>query len=126
VFKAIKETKQKIQNIGAFAGERFGVYVDLVRVEVELQVLEAKAQLVALILFALSALFAIFFLFLALVISFWETEYRIAVAWGIVAFYGLVSGFAYWRYLHRPKLEPLFMRLHNELREDLQLAKEML
>jgi uncharacterized membrane protein YqjE len=125
VFKAIKEAKQRIKNLSAFAGERFGVYVDLVRVEVELQVLEAKAQLVALILFALSALFAIFFLFLALVISFWETEYRIAVAWGIVAFYVVISGLAYWRYLRRPKPEPLFMRLHNELREDIALAKEM-
>ncbi len=116
----------KAKQLGSLALERATDYLDLVRIETELQLNNAKARLLSLTLMLLGALFALVFICLAVVITFWETPYRLAAAWGIAAVFVLVACFGYFMARFNPRPGSAFKDLHDELQKDITLIKEIL
>jgi len=122
VFDAIVKAKQ----LGTMVVERAGDYLELVRIELEIQLHDVKARMVSLIVTVLSAVLALIFLCLAVVVTYWDTQYRVMAAWGIVAFYALLAGIGYLTNRSHAHPESAFKTLHHELQEDIKLTKEIL
>ena len=116
----------KAKQLGVIVLERMGDYLELIRIEVEIQRYDFKERMVSLIVTALSALLALIFLCLAIVITCWDTPYRIIAVWGIVAFYVVVACVGYIINRGRKHPEPAFKRLRHELQEDIKLVKEII
>ena len=116
----------KARQLGSLALERAADYLDLVRIETELQFLNARARVFAFTLMVLGALFALVFICAAVVITFWDTPYRVAAAWGVAAVFVLVGCIGYFMARMNPHPGSAFKDLHDELQKDLNLIKEIL
>jgi len=66
----------------------------------------------------------VIFLGFAIIVSFWDTEYRTLAAWLVVALYAAVAGISAAVSLkHKPSGSAL-TTLRNELRRDVDLVRE--
>jgi uncharacterized membrane protein YqjE len=83
----VLETLRKAKKLSAIALERLGDYVALARIELKMQSREIGTQLVGYLGAAVCALFALLFLGVAIVVSFWDSPYRTLAAWAVVALY---------------------------------------
>ncbi len=90
------ETLQKAKKLSAIAFNRLGDYAALARIELKMQGREIGMQLFGYLGAALCALFALLFLGVAIIVSFWDSPYRTLAAWVVVALYlaGAAAGIA--------------------------------
>ena len=116
----------KAKQLGSLAVERAADYVDLVRLEIEIAFNEAKARWLGFTLMVLGFLFALIFICVAVVITFWDTPYRVHVAWLIVAFFILLSAIGFLTTRVHPRPGAAFRDLHEELQKDIKLIKEII
>ncbi len=119
-------TLQKTRKLSEIAMHRLGDYLALARIELKLQGREIGVQLAGYVGAAICALFALLFLGVAIIVSFWDTDYRVLAAWAIVALYvaGAAAGIALAR-RHSGTTSGLGT-LRDELRRDVALVKESL
>jgi uncharacterized membrane protein YqjE len=122
VFETLEKTKQ----ISILMLGRVSDYMDLMRLELKLQgrnlVMQAAGYLTA----ALFGILALFFVGIAIIVSFWETDYRILAAWGVVVLYLLVAGIGLLVVnAHRIKGTPMEV-ISSELQRDVDMVKESL
>ena len=117
---------QKSRQISAIALDRLGDYLALMRIEMKLQGREMGLQVAGLLASALLFIFAMLFVGLAIIISFWDTNYRSFAAWAVVALYmgGAGVGLTIARQ-HAGKGISL-TTLREEIKRDVELVKENL
>ncbi len=120
------ETLKKSRQLAAIALDRIGDYVALLRIEMKLQGRELGVQVAGYAAAALFALFALLFFGIALIVSFWDSDYRALAAWVVVALYagGVAAGMALAR-RHAGRESPL-RALGEEMRRDIALVRESL
>ncbi len=120
------ETLQKVKKLSVIALDRLGDYLALARIEMKLQGREIGVQLAGYLGAALCALFALLFLGVAVIVSFWDSDYRALAAWAVVLLYvaGAVTGIALAR-RHAPTSGGLGT-LRDEFRRDIALVRENL
>ncbi len=120
------ETLQKTKKVAAIALDRLGDYLALARIELKMQGREMGVQLAGYLAAALCALFAMFFFGVALIVSFWDSDYRVLAAWVVVALYaaGAAAGVLLAR-RHAVSAGGLGT-LRDELRRDVALVRESL
>ncbi len=120
------ETLKKSRQLAAIALDRIGDYVALLRIEMKLQGRELGVQVAGYAAAALFALFALLFFGIALIVSFWDSDYRALAAWVVVALYagGVAAGIALAR-RHAGRESPL-RALGEEMRRDIALVRESL
>lgn len=118
------QTIRKSREISVIAKDRLGDYFELLRIEMKLQGRELGVMALGTAAGALFALLAAIFVGFAIIVSFWDTEYRVLVAWLVVALYAVVAGVSFSIGLkHKPSASAL-STLRNELRRDVDLVKE--
>ena len=118
------ETIRKSKEISVIAKDRLGDYFELLRIEMKLQGRELGMLALGAVVAGMFALIAVIFLGLAIIVSFWDTEYRALVAWLVVALYAAVAAIsAAFGLKHKPSGSAL-ATLRNELRRDVDLVKE--
>lgn len=118
------ETIRKSKEISVIAKDRLGDYFELLRIEMKLQGRELGILALGSVVGAMFALIAVVFLGFAIIVSFWETEYRVLAAWLVVALYAAIAGISISVGLkHKPSGSAL-ATLRNELRRDVDLVKE--
>ncbi len=119
-------TLQKTRKLSEIAMQRLGDYLALARIELKLQGREIGVQLAGYVGAAICALFVLLFLGVAIIVSFWDTDYRVLAAWAMVALYGAgaAAGIALAR-RHSGTTSGLGT-LRDELRRDVALVKESL
>lgn len=106
--------------------ERSGDYARLFLLEMEIQKQLFFNRLICIIIFSLSVFLSIIFLGLAFIVSFWDTPYRILVAWLVFAAFILIMMACAYIYYRNRISRPMFYEIKSELKNDLNLMKELL
>ncbi len=120
------ETLKKTRQLSLIAIDRLGDYLALLRIEVKLQGRELAAQMIGYAAAVLLGLFVLLFLGIAIIVSFWDSEYRTLAAWLVVALYasGAAAGIGLAR--RRPSQTAGLNTLREELKRDVALVREYL
>ena len=122
MLEALHKTKQ----LSVMALERLGDYLALMRIEMKLQGREIGLQIIGYLAAALFSVFALLFIGIAIIVSFWDTDYRGMAAWVVVALYIASAGAGVAlarRHVHRASV---LATLREELRRDAALVRESL
>lgn len=120
------ETLQKSKQISVIALDRLGDYMELLRIELKLQGRELGLQMLGYAAAGLFGLLAVVFLGVAIILSFWDTEYLPIAAWGVVALYLAAAGAGIWLARKHAGSGSAFNTLRTELKRDVDLVKETL
>lgn len=120
------EALQKSKQLAFIAMDRLGDYLALLRIEMKLQGRELGVQLAGYLLAALSFLFVMLFTGIAIIVSFWDSDYRAIAAWIVVALYLIMAatGMALVR-RHAGRASGM-TTLREEIRRDVTLFRESL
>ncbi len=117
---------RRIKQFGKFMQERSGDYVRLFLLEIEIQKQHFFNRLICVIIFSLSVFLATLFLGVAFIVSFWDTPYRILAAWLVFVAFILIMFVCAYIYLRNRINRPMFYEMKTELKNDLNLMKDLL
>ena len=106
--------------------ERVGDYLSLLKIEAKIQGAILVKQVIGFAIAALFGLLATVFLAVAIIVSFWETDYRILVAWLVFLVFGAGAGFGLYLARKHVALGEPFAHVKQELQRDVDLIKETL
>jgi uncharacterized membrane protein YqjE len=122
VFEKIKKSKQ----LALMMSERVGDYLSLLKIEAKMQGAVLVKQVIGFAVAAIFGLLATVFLAVAIIVSFWETDYRILVAWLVFLAFGAGAGAGL--FLARKHVAPSepFAHVRAEVQRDVDLIKETL
>lgn len=122
MFEALKKSKQ----LSFIAIDRLGDYLALLLIEMKLQGRDLGAQLAGYLLAALSSFFVLLFAGIAILVTFWDSDYRSIAAWVVVGLYLLIAaaGVALARQ-HAGRATGM-TTLREEIRRDMALVRENL
>lgn len=120
------EVLKKSRQLAVIALDRIGDYFALLRIEMKLQGREIGVQAAGYVAAAVFALFTLLFIGIAIIISFWDSDFRALAAWVVVALYagGAAGGMALAR-RHAGREAPL-LALREEMRRDIALVRDSL
>lgn len=120
------ETLKKSRQLSVIVLDRLSDYLALLRLEMKMQGRAIGTQVAGYAVAALCAVFVLLFFGVALIVSFWDSEFRALAAWIVVALYalGVVAGIALAR-RHTGKGTALGT-LRDEIRRDAALVRESL
>lgn len=118
------ETLEKTKQISVIALDRLGDYIELLRIELKLQGRELGLQLLGYVIAALFGILSTIFIGIAIIVTFWDSDYRAIAGWAVVALYLAAAGGGI--YLSRKHLYKgsAFSTLRTELKRDVDLVKE--
>jgi len=122
VFEAIEKAKQ----VGVILLERVEDYLELLRLDVEIQRHNFIQRAISFAITGVCSLIAFVFLGFAIIISFWESDYRVLVAWIVVFFYAALAAIALARAKKLARRESALSSLNQELQQDIKLIKDLL
>ncbi|HEY0847276.1 MAG TPA: phage holin family protein [Noviherbaspirillum sp.] len=122
MFAALHKSKQ----LYLIALDRAGDYMDLLRVELKIREQQLGIRIAGFVIAVLFSLLATVFFGLAIIISFWGTEYRALAAWFVVLLYAAIAGFTFNMALKHFRSPPLTTTLRGELQRDIDVIKENL
>ncbi|WP_394780304.1 phage holin family protein [Undibacterium sp.] len=120
------ETIDKARQLGMLGLERIGDYLELLRIEMEMQARDVGERLLSFAVMVFFALLAFFFLGIAILVTCWETEHRIIAAWAVFAAYAVAALVCYLAARKRKPADPALKMLREELQQDIQLLKDLL
>ncbi len=106
--------------------ERSGDYVRLFFLDIEIQKQLFFNRLICIHIFSLSVFLSVIFFGVALIVSFWDTSYRILVAWLVFAIFISIMIICAFIYSRNRINRPMFYEMKSELKNDLNLMKDML
>ncbi len=117
---------RKSRQLSLIVLDRVGDYLALLRVEMKLQGREMGVQIAGYLLAALAAFFALLFIGIAVIVSFWDSSFRTLAAWIVVALYlaGAAGGLALAR--RHAGRGTTIDTLRAQLRRDAELVRESL
>ncbi|SCY01278.1 phage holin family protein [Nitrosospira sp. Nsp13] len=119
------ETIKKARRLAAIALERADDYLELIRISVEIQGQSLKKRIISFVIVMLFAALSLIFLGLAIIITCWDTPYRAAAAWGVMACYALIAFVAYMGSQDKTRPASTFDTLRDEIRQDVKLMKDV-
>lgn len=120
------EALQKSKQLSLIAMERVGDYLALLRIEMKLQGRELGLQLVGCLLAALSFVFALLFAGIAIIVNFWDSDYRSIAAWIVVALYLVMAAAGLALVRQHAGQTSCMTTLREEIRRDVSLIRESL
>lgn len=121
MFESIKKAKQ----LGALALARVDDYLELVTLSAEIQVRNLKKQVVSYLMVVLFSALSLIFLGLAVIITCWDTPYRILSAWGVAGIYSLIAFLVYAAAPKQAVSISAFDVVRDELQQDIKLMKDV-
>jgi uncharacterized membrane protein YqjE len=104
--------------------ERIGDYLDLLRVEMKIREQQLAIRIAGFTVAVLFTLLATIFFGLAIIVSFWGTDYRALAAWFVVVLYGAIAGVSYSMCMKHFHSQPLTTTLRSQLQRDIDVIKE--
>ena len=104
--------------------ERIGDYLELLRVEMKIREQQLVIRIAGFMLAALFTLLATVFFGLAIIVSFWGTDYRALAAWFVVVLYGAIAGISFSMCMKHFRSPPLTTLLRGQLQRDIDVIKE--
>ena len=119
------ETIKKARQLGAIALERVGEYLELLRISAEIQGQNLMRRVVGYAVAALFVVLSFIFLGLAVIITCWDTPYRVLSAWSVAGLYPLVAFVVYIGTPSRADSVSALDTVRDELQQDIKLMKEI-
>jgi uncharacterized membrane protein YqjE len=119
------ESIEKARQLGVIALERIGEYLELLRISAEIQGQDLKKRIFGFVMVALFAVLSLIFVGLAVIVTCWDTPYRVTAAWGVAAFYALIALGAYLSGQNRPRPVSALDTLRDEVQQDIKLMKDV-
>jgi len=116
----------KSKQISLIALDRMSDYMDLLRVEVKIREQQLGLRLAGYMAAALFGLLATIFFGLAIIVSFWDSDYRALAAWFVVLLYGVIAAASLWLCMKQKQPQSLADTMRGELRRDIDTIKESL
>jgi uncharacterized membrane protein YqjE len=120
MFEKIKSVRQ----LGIIARDRIGDYMELVPILIKIQGRYFGAQIISYVVLFILALLSLTFLGVAIIVSYWETPYRVVSAWCVVALYALSAFGVFLVSQNRTRPISPFETLRTELEKDAKLVKD--
>lgn len=118
------ETLEKAKQIAILTLGRLDDYMQLLKIEAKLQGRNLAIQLAGYLVAAFFAMLTIMFVGMAIIVSFWETDYRLHAAWGVVALYTVLACIGLFiASAHRYKGSAVTV-ISEELKRDVEMVKE--
>ncbi|MEO0313684.1 MAG: hypothetical protein RI928_140 [Pseudomonadota bacterium] len=122
MLKALQKSKQ----LSVIAIDRLGDYLALLQIEMKLQGRELGAQLAGYMLAAVCAFFMLLFTGIAIVMTFWDSDYRHIAAWLVVGLYAAAAGAGISLARQHAGRSEGMMTLRDEIKRDVALVRESL
>lgn len=122
MLKALKKSKQ----LSLIAVDRLGDYLALLQIEMKLQGRELGAQLAAYALAAMCAFFMLLFIGIAILVTFWDSDYRNSAAWLVVGLYAATAGAGISMARQHTGSGSGMKTLRDEIKRDVALVRESL
>jgi uncharacterized membrane protein YqjE len=126
MFSAL-HTLQKSKTLSMIALDRVSDYLDLLKVEMKIR---ENALVLRLAGYAVAALFgflATVFFGLAIIVSFWDSDYRALAAWFVVVLYAGIAGISLRLCMKQFRAHTsIGSTLRTELRRDIDVIKDSL
>jgi uncharacterized membrane protein YqjE len=122
MLKALQKSKQ----LSVIAIDRLGDYLALLQIEMKLQGRELGAQLAGYMLAAMCAFFMLLFTGIAIVMTFWDSDYRHIAAWLVVGLYAAAAGAGISLARQHAGRSEGMMTLRDEIKRDVALVRESL
>ena len=119
------ESIEKARQLGVIALERIGEYLELLRISAEIQGQDLKKRIIGFVMVALFAVLSLIFVGLAVIVTCWDTSYRVTAAWGVAAFYALIALGAYLSGQNQPRPVSALDTLRDEVQQDIKLMKDV-
>ena len=113
----------RAKTIATFASWRVGDYAELLKIEIAQYRKALVLSMVGLIALALCGLATAAFVSVAVLVTYWETDIRIQVAWGIAACWAILALAALWLARRISHEEQPFATLAEQLRLDIEAVK---
>ena len=120
------EALQKSKQLSLIAMERLGYYLALLRIEMKLQGREPGVPLAGYLLAALSFFFVLLFTGIAIIVNFWDSDYRHIAAWVVVTLYLVMAAASIALVRRRTGRVSGMTTLREEIRRDVALIRESL
>ncbi len=120
------EALQKSKQLSFIAMDRLGDYLALLRIEMKLQGRELGAQLAGYLLAALSFFFVMLFTGIAIIVNFWDSDYRSIAAWIVVVLYLFMTAAGMALARRHTGHASAMTTLREEIRRDVALVRESL
>ena len=122
MLKALQKSKQ----LSVIAIDRLGDYLALLQIEMKLQGRELGVQLAGYVLAAMCVFFMLLFTGIAIMVTFWDSDYREIAAWFVVALYAAAAGAGISLARQHAGRGEGMMTLRDEIKRDLALVRESL
>lgn len=122
---SLQSNLSRWQNAGHFCMERLADYSELVALEVDDTKRRLVREVVAVVVMAVAALFALSFLCIAVIATAWGTPYFLAVVWGVAILWMVVTLASFIVARAQKLSEPLHI-VQSEIRSDLDALRESL
>ena len=117
---------RSIGEIGKYIGRRSEDYYRLLVVEIKIQKQLLINRLASLAVFCIFSSLSLFFLGIAIIFSFMDTPYFVIAAWAVFFFYLIVSIIAIYLYTRNRPQKPPFYEIEKELKQDIEMIKDLL
>lgn len=122
MFEKLKKSKQ----LSLMMIERASDYLSLVGIEAKIQGQILVKQIIGYAIAAIFGLIALLFLGVAVIVTFWESDYRTLVAWLVFFAFLAVSAIGLWLGRRHVSPQQPFTSVRNEFQRDVDLVKESL
>lgn len=122
MLKALQKSKQ----LSVIAMDRLGDYLALLQIEMKLQGREFGAQLAGYVLASMSVFFMLLFTGIAIIVTFWDSDYRNTAAWLVVGLYAATAGAGISLARQHAGRGTGMMTLRDEIKRDVALVRESL
>lgn len=119
------EKIKKIKLLGVIARDRVDDYRELVPVLLKIQWRYFSTQIISYAILFVLALLGMAFLGVAIIVSFWETPYRVVAAWVVVLLYALAASGVFFSCQGRTRPASPLETICAELDKDAQMVKDM-
>jgi uncharacterized membrane protein YqjE len=121
---AMFSTLHKSKQLYLITLDRIGDYMDLLRVEMKIREYQLGLRIAGFTVALLFTLLATIFLGVAIIVSFWSSEYRALAAWAVVLLYGGIAAVCFNLCLKHFRSPPISATLRTEFQSDIDTIKE--
>lgn len=120
------ESINKARQLGALVLERVGDYLELFKISAAIQGQNLRKRIISYAMVALFAVLSLVFAGLAVIVTCWDTPYRVISAWGVVAFYALGTFLFFLVAPSQADSVSAFDSVREELQQDIKLMKDII
>ncbi len=120
------ESINKARQLGALVLERVGDYLELLKISAAIQGQNLRKRIISYAMVALFAVLSLVFAGVAVIVTCWDTPYRVISAWGVVAFYALGTFLFFLTAPNQADSVSAFDSVREELQQDIKLMKDII